>query len=148
MCDWTLAVEAIIGAVGRLMHVAAVVTPNRPELENLVGEAAILRHGCHLVAKGGHAEGWEIVDRLLSPGGRFRELRGKRFDTSETLWTGCTLASALACGPGAGLPIDKALEQARRLVALAILYGPGLGSGGGPCGELVAPGSWGDPRLG
>src|SRR3546814_18842057 len=94
----TLADEATIGAFERLMHVASVVTPNLPELETLGGEAAILHHGCHLVAKGGHAEGWEIVDRLLSPGGRSRELRGKRFDTSEPHGTGCTLASALACG--------------------------------------------------
>src|SRR3546814_9116051 len=69
----TLADEATIGAFERQMHVASVVTPNLPELETLGGEAAILRHGCHLVAKGGHAEGWEIVDRLLSPGGRSRE---------------------------------------------------------------------------
>ncbi|HEY9553368.1 bifunctional hydroxymethylpyrimidine kinase/phosphomethylpyrimidine kinase [Allosphingosinicella sp.] len=143
----TLADEATIGAFERLMHVASVVTPNLPELETLGGEAAILRHGCHLVAKGGHAEGWEIVDRLLSPGGRSRELRGKRFDTSETHGTGCTLASALACGLGAGLSIDKAFEQAVRFVRIAILEAPGLGQGAGPLGQqFVTDFQWEDPE--
>src|SRR5580765_6438924 len=109
-----LADEATIAAFGRLMRLASVVTPNIPELEALGGEAAILSHGCHLVAKGGHAEGHEIVDRLLSPNGPLREVRAKRFDTEDTHGTGCTLASALACGLGAGLPIERAFVQAVR----------------------------------
>mgnify|MGYP003575484350 CR=1 FL=1 len=143
----TLADEATIAAFERLMHVASVVTPNLPELEALGGETAVLRHGCHLVAKGGHAEGTEIVDRLLSPAGGSRELRGKRFDTSETHGTGCTLASALACGLGAGLPVDKAFEQAIRFVRLAILEAPGLGHGPGPLGQqFVTDFQWDDPE--
>jgi hydroxymethylpyrimidine/phosphomethylpyrimidine kinase len=143
----TLADGATIEAFGRLMHLASVVTPNLPELETLGGEAAILRHGCHLVAKGGHTEGAEIVDRLLSPAGGSRELRGKRFDTSETHGTGCTLASALACGLGAGLSIDKAFEQAVRFVRIAILEAPGLGQGHGPLGQqFVTDFQWDDPE--
>src|SRR3546814_18194407 len=76
--DWSSDVCSSDLAFERLMHVASVVTPNLPELETLGGEAAILRPGCHLVAKGGHAEGREIVDRLLSPGGRSRELRDRK----------------------------------------------------------------------
>ncbi|PWG02072.1 bifunctional hydroxymethylpyrimidine kinase/phosphomethylpyrimidine kinase [Sphingosinicella humi] len=142
-----LADEATITAFQRLMQLASVVTPNIPELEALGGEAAVLRHGCHLLAKGGHAEGWEIVDRLLSPGGGKRELRGKRFDTDETHGTGCTLASALACGLGAGLPIHKAFEQAVRFVRIAILEAPGLGQGHGPLGQqFVTDFQWEDPE--
>ncbi|MGQ0559743.1 MAG: bifunctional hydroxymethylpyrimidine kinase/phosphomethylpyrimidine kinase [Sphingosinicella sp.] len=130
-----LADAATIAAFGRLMRLASVVTPNLPELEALGGEAAILEHGCHLLVKGGHAEGHEIVDRLLSPTGPARELRGRRFDTDDTHGTGCTLASALACGLGAGLPIGKAFEQAIRFVRIAILEAPGLGQGHGPLGH-------------
>src|SRR5687768_983329 len=62
-----LADPATIGAFHRLMRIASVVTPNLPELEALGGEAAVLAYGCHLLAKGGHSEGSEIVDRLISP---------------------------------------------------------------------------------
>ncbi len=98
-----LADAATIAAFERLMRIASVVTPNVPELEALGGEAAVLAHGCHLLAKGGHAEGHEVVDRLISPSGPIRELRGKRFDTEDTHGTGCTLASALATGLAQGL---------------------------------------------
>jgi hydroxymethylpyrimidine/phosphomethylpyrimidine kinase len=131
----TLADAATIEAFHRLIRIASVVTPNLPELEALGGEAAVLAHGCHLLAKGGHGDGDEIVDRLISPSGPIRELRGGRFDTTDTHGTGCTLASALACGLGAGLPIEKAFEQAIGFVRIAIIEAPGLGRGHGPLGQ-------------
>jgi hydroxymethylpyrimidine/phosphomethylpyrimidine kinase len=130
-----LADAATIAAFGRLMRIASVVTPNIPELEALGGAEAVLAHGCHLLAKGGHGEGAEIVDALISPGGGRRELRGKRFETGDTHGTGCTLASALACGLGAGLTVQKAFEQAVRFVRIAILEAPGFGQGSGPVGH-------------
>jgi len=141
----TLADEATIAAFGRLMSIASVVTPNLPELEALGGEAAVLAHGCHLVAKGGHAEGPEVVDRLLSPSGPIRELRGKRFETGDTHGTGCTLASALATGLGRGFGIEQAFEQAVSFVRIAILEAPGLGQGNGPLGQqFVTDFQWGE----
>jgi hydroxymethylpyrimidine/phosphomethylpyrimidine kinase len=141
-----LADDATIAAFDRLMRLASVVTPNLPELDALGGEEAILAHGCHLVVKGGHAEGYEIVDRLLSPNGPLRELRGKRFDTDDTHGTGCTFASALACGLGAGLPIERAFVQAIRFVRIAILEAPGLGQGNGPLGhQFVTDFQWEEP---
>ena len=130
-----LADAATIAAFGRLMRIASVVTPNLPELEALGGAEAVLAHGCHLLAKGGHGEGPEVVDVLISPGGGRGELRGKRFETTDTHGTGCTLASALACGLGAGLSIQKAFEQAVRFVRIAILEAPGFGEGCGPIGH-------------
>ena len=133
----SLADEATIAAFGRLMSLASVVTPNVPELDALGGVAAVLAHGCHLVAKGGHAPGPVVVDRLLSPTGPVRRLEGKRFDTNDTHGTGCTFASALATGLGAGLPIADAFEQAVRFVRIAILSAPGLGQGHGPLGHSL-----------
>ncbi|HEX8191484.1 MAG TPA: bifunctional hydroxymethylpyrimidine kinase/phosphomethylpyrimidine kinase [Allosphingosinicella sp.] len=124
-----------IAAFERLMGMASVVTPNLPELEALGGEAAVLAHGCHLLAKGGHAHGDEVADRLIGPSDPIRELRGKRLDTEHTHGTGCTLASALATGLGAGLPIEKAFERAVSFVRAAILEAPGLGRGHGPLGQ-------------
>jgi hydroxymethylpyrimidine/phosphomethylpyrimidine kinase len=141
-----LADAATIAAFGRLMRMASVVTPNLPELEALGGEEAVLAHGCHLLAKGGHAEGDWIVDRLISPSGaEVRRLEAKRFDTEDTHGTGCTLASALATGLGRGFGIDKAFEQAVSFVRIAILEAPGLGEGHGPLGQqYVTDFQWGE----
>jgi hydroxymethylpyrimidine/phosphomethylpyrimidine kinase len=132
-----LADAATIAAFERLMRIASVVTPNLPELEALGGEAAVLACGCHLLAKGGHADGDEVIDRLIAPSGPISELRGKRLDTGETHGTGCTLASALATGLGKGLDMEKAFEQAARFVRIAILAAPGLGEGHGPLGHAL-----------
>ena len=130
-----LADDATVAAFERLMSIASVTTPNLLELEALGGEAAVLAHGCHLVVKGGHAEGAVVIDRLLSPAGPLHSLEGKRFDTTNTHGTGCTFASALATGLGAALPIREAFERAVRFVRIAILSAPGLGQGHGPLGH-------------
>jgi hydroxymethylpyrimidine/phosphomethylpyrimidine kinase len=130
-----LADAATIAAFERLMSLASVVTPNLPELEALGGEEKVLAHGCHLLAKGGHAEGNWIVDRLLSPTAEVSRSEAKRFDTDDTHGTGCTLASAMATGLGAGLSAEDAFRQAVRFVRIAILSAPGLGQGHGPIGH-------------
>jgi hydroxymethylpyrimidine/phosphomethylpyrimidine kinase len=136
-----LADEATIAAFSRLMRMALVVTPNIPELEALGGDAAVLAHGCHLLAKGGHAEGDLVVDRLISPSGAvLRSVEGERLDTRHTHGTGCTLASALATGLGAGLAIEAAFEQAVRFTRRAIEQAPGLGKGYGPLGQQSVTG--------
>lgn len=140
-----LADAATTAAFGRLMRLASVVTPNLPELEALGGEAAVLAHGCHLVAKGGHGEGDDVVDRLVSPAGEICQLQAERIETRHTHGTGCTLASALAVGLGRGLGLEPAFEQAVRFVRSAILAAPGLGKGDGPLGQqYVADFRWGE----
>ncbi len=132
-----LADAATIASFDRLMGLASVVTPNLPELAALGGEEAVLAHGCHLAAKGGHADGHWIVDRLLSPGGEIARMEAKRIDTDDTHGTGCTFASALACGLAGGLPIADAFRQAVRFVRAALLAAPGLGEGHGPIGHAL-----------
>ena len=134
----TLADAATIAAFERLMAIASVVTPNLPELAALGGEEAVLAHGCHLVVKGGHAEGHMITDRLLAPGaGEVAAMHAKRLDTDDTHGTGCTFASALACGLASGLPVADAFTRAIRFVRIAILSAPGLGEGHGPLGHAL-----------
>ena len=131
-----LADAETIAGFERLMRLASVVTPNLPELRALGGRAAVLAHGCHLVEKGGHADGYTITDRLFSPNGeQLRSLEGKRFDTDETHGTGCTFATALATALGRGYGIGDAFEVAVRFVRLAILEAPGIGRGHGPMGH-------------
>lgn len=133
-----LADDATIAAFERLMRRATVVTPNLPELAALGGRDAVLAHGCHLAEKGGHAEGDSVHDQLFAPDGALvAEMVEPRFDTVHTHGTGCSFASALATGLGAGLPVAGAFTRAVRYVRAAIRHAPGLGAGHGPIGHAL-----------
>ena len=132
-----LADSETITAFERLMGIASLVTPNIPELAALGGKEAVLAHGCHLLAKGGHAEGNWIVDELFAPNGTRRHWEAKRLETGHTHGTGCTLASAIATGLGDGLPLEDAVARAIRFVRIALLSAPGLGQGNGPMGHAL-----------
>ena len=123
-----------IAAFGRLMDLATLVTPNMPELVALGGQAAVLAHGCALLAKGGHGEGEILVDRLVMPDGQETEWRGSRIETDDTHGTGCTLASAIATGLAQGMTLPDAIVRARAYVRAALECAPGLGDGHGPLG--------------
>lgn len=142
-----LADARTIAVFQQLMAIASVVTPNIPELNALGGVAPILRHGCHLLLKGGHGEGNVITDQLLSPNGSVQEMQGKRFDTDDTHGTGCTLASALTCRLGQGMAIDKAFTDAIRFVRMAIMMAPGLGQGHGPLGHPEVRDFWDEDEV-
>lgn len=131
-----LAEADTIVAFERLMRLAAVVTPNLPELNALGGDPLRLaeRSGAAILVKGGHAEGPEIVDRLVEPDGRETLWRASRIETRHNHGTGCTLASAIATGLGAGMPLGDAITRARVYVRRALEHAPGLGAGHGPMG--------------
>src|SRR3546814_8480321 len=52
-----------------------------------------------------------------------------RIDTKHSHGTGCTLASAIACGLAQGMPLEPAIARARDFVRLSLLDAPGLGQG-------------------
>lgn len=139
-----LADDATIAAFERLMRIASLVTPNIPELEVLGGKDAVLAHGCHLLMKGGHAEGNIVKDELWSPTALIRSLEGKKFETDDTHGTGCTLASAIACRLGQGYAISDAFADGVRFVRIAIMMAPGLGQGHGPIGHQDVRDFWED----
>jgi hydroxymethylpyrimidine/phosphomethylpyrimidine kinase len=139
--------EAVFALVERLLPMAALVTPNVPELAALtdteIGDEAdmllaaqeLLGQGPRAVlAKGGHLDGPEVIDWLV---GHNRQTRfaGPRIDSRNTHGTGCTLASAVATGLAQGLALDAAVVRARDYVARAIAAAPGLGAGHGPLGH-------------
>ena len=124
-----------IAAFGRLMRRATVTTPNLPELDALGGEAAVTGMGAVLLAKGGHAEGPEVIDRLVGPDGEIARWQDKRIETRHSHGTGCTLASGIACGLGQGLALADAIARARAFVRVALKEAPGLGAGHGPMGH-------------
>jgi hydroxymethylpyrimidine/phosphomethylpyrimidine kinase len=130
-----LADARTISVFQKLMAMASIVTPNIPEMNALGGVAPILRHGCHLLMKGGHGEGNEIIDQLVSPSGQIREWRNERIDSTSTHGTGCTLASAVATGMGQGMSAEDAVGRGIDFVRAAIIAAPNLGKGHGPMGH-------------
>jgi hydroxymethylpyrimidine/phosphomethylpyrimidine kinase len=130
-----LADAATVAAFERLMKIATVTTPNVAELEALGGPDAMARRGVTYLAKGGDAEGPELEDRLVRPGTEDRVWRGPRIETRHTHGTGCTLSSAVATLLGQGLPLEDAIDGARRFVRAALEAAPGFGAGHGPMGH-------------
>jgi hydroxymethylpyrimidine/phosphomethylpyrimidine kinase len=139
----------------RLIARAALVTPNLPEAAALTGRPAlaegdmaeagraILAAGAKAVlVKGGHLTGKTVVDVLVTAAGSER-FECPRIDTSHTHGTGCTLASAIACGLAQGLGLRDAVVRARAYVQAAILTAPGFGSGHGPMNHAHTVGRFG-----
>lgn len=147
-----------VAALMTLLPLAAIVTPNTPELAALTGveiddESDALLAAQELIglgaravlAKGGHLAGDEVADWLVTRGGHTR-FAGPRLAGRHTHGTGCTLASALAVGLGRGEALADAVAAARAYVVGAIRNAPGFGQGHGPLGHGWALSSTCHPR--
>ena len=130
-----LADAETIAAFERLMRLATLTTPNVPELAALGGAAGMAARGITWLAKGGDADGAVVEDRLVVPGQPPVVWQAPRIVTRHTHGTGCTLASAIATGLGAGLGLTVAIERARGFVRAALEAAPGFGGGHGPLGH-------------
>jgi hydroxymethylpyrimidine/phosphomethylpyrimidine kinase len=130
-----LADAATIGAFEWLMDLATLTTPNVPELAALGGPEAMATRGVAYLAKGGDADGPMVEDRLVRPGLPDVVWNEARIVTRHTHGTGCTLASAIACGLARGLALETAVAEARAFVRAAMHNAPGFGSGAGPLGH-------------
>ncbi|MDT9598286.1 bifunctional hydroxymethylpyrimidine kinase/phosphomethylpyrimidine kinase [Sphingosinicella rhizophila] len=139
-----------IAVFERLIAVASLVTPNLPELAALTartvatalemeeaGSWLATSTGSAVLAKGGHLEGAALIDLLVEPDGMVTHWRGDRIETRHTHGTGCTLASAIACGLGSGASLTDAIDRARNFVLAAIRAAPGFGQGHGPMGHAL-----------
>jgi hydroxymethylpyrimidine/phosphomethylpyrimidine kinase len=131
----------------RLVRRALLVTPNLPETEALTGILPDCEHRLrnaamvfkmlgsdHVLFKGGHGEG-DIVRDVLWTGGDFIPFEAPRQQTRHTHGTGCTLATAIACGLAQGHDLRGAALRAQAYVQDAIRTAPGLGQGNGPLGH-------------
>ncbi|MGU3398977.1 bifunctional hydroxymethylpyrimidine kinase/phosphomethylpyrimidine kinase [Brucellaceae bacterium D45D] len=146
--DRLLSEAAISTLREKLIPLATVLTPNRPEAACLLdvslatnddeAEAqghALLGLGAKAVLmKGGHAEGDTCTDLLIRDGQPTMLLEAPRIATKNTHGTGCTLSSAIAAGLAKGLALDDALREAHGYLHQAILAADHLqvGSGHGP----------------
>lgn len=139
-----------IAALGELMRLARLITPNIPEAEALLGrpvqsdssvkEAALELHdhfGAPVLIKGGHRMGGDdrVVD-VLYDGTRFLSFASERLPGKNTHGTGCTLAAAIVAGLARGRDLQEAVGGARDFLLGAIRGAPGLGEGIGPVNHM------------
>jgi hydroxymethylpyrimidine/phosphomethylpyrimidine kinase len=141
----------------RLIRRAMLVTPNMPETEALTGILPQSEHRLRNAAmvfkmlgseavlfKGGHAppsneKSGDVVRDILWAGGDFVTFEAPRQATPHTHGTGCTLATAIACGLAQKLSLQDAVARAHAYVQEAIRTAPGLGVGHGPLNHQVSP---------
>lgn len=135
--------------IKELFPLATVVTPNLPETKKLTGLHRTDRKSLRAAAdairamgakaaliKGGHSSKATIDDVLVWEYGE--DIFGfPRIKTKHTHGTGCTLASAIACGLAKGYPLGVAVSKAREYVQAAIASAPGFGKGHGPLNHMV-----------
>src|ERR1700676_2784674 len=145
--DRLLSVDAVASLRTKLIPRAALMTPHlrgaaaRREEPVASGEAAIASQGRRLLAmgcpavliKGGHGQGAESIDYLLSGNGIIA-LAAPRIATRNTHGTGCSLSSAIAAGLAKGEDMETAVRNAKVWVSAAIAAADRLdvGHGNGP----------------
>ncbi len=139
--------ESIEALRTQLIPRAHLITPNLPEAAALLDEPIaateeeiaaqgqrLLTLGCpNVLIKGGHGEGADSTDYLVSAGGTV-VLSLPRFRTKNTHGTGCSLSSAIAAGLAKGESLESAVRAAKTYVNVAISQADrlGVGKGHGP----------------
>jgi hydroxymethylpyrimidine/phosphomethylpyrimidine kinase len=140
-----LLAEDAVGALrSTILPLATLVTPNLPEAALLAGfpvqtrlemeraGMAILELGAAAVlVKGGHLEGDEATDLLVTPEG-IEPVLGRRIDTPHTHGTGCVLSAAIAAYLARGEGLGTAVRKGKTFVTEAIWAHLKIGQGIGP----------------
>ena len=142
--DRLLAAEAVDALRTKLISRASLITPNLPEAAALLDEEVasteaavesqgqrLLAMGCQAVLiKGGHGQGAESTDYLVSGNG-ITALAAPRIATNNTHGTGCSLSSAIAAGLAKGEALETAVRNAKAWISAAIAAADRLGVGHG-----------------
>jgi hydroxymethylpyrimidine/phosphomethylpyrimidine kinase len=139
--------DAIAALRSRLLPLAAVITPNLPEAEVLLGrrirtvddrrEAArdlVALGPSAAVVKGGHA-GDDVTD-VYWDGSAMVELPGVRLATLNTHGSGCVFSAAIAAGLARGLEPLDAVREAKEFISAAIEHSLEIGHGHGPVNPM------------
>jgi hydroxymethylpyrimidine/phosphomethylpyrimidine kinase len=136
--------DAIASLYRYLLPLAAVITPNIPEAEVLLGRAletlADRRQAARdlvtlgpgvAVVKGGHTDEPEAID-IYWDGSRMVELAGRRIPTKNTHGSGCVFSAAITAGLARGQEPLEAVRAAKAFIERAIEHSLELGQGHGP----------------
>lgn len=146
--DALLRDDAVDALKTHLLPLATILTPNLPEAARLLStdmawsEDSMLQQGETLLAfgpkavmmKGGHGDGEDCIDFLVSEKQVPIAFRAERLATNNTHGTGCTLSSAIAAGLAKGLDLTQAVGEAHDYLqgALRAADTQTIGSGHGP----------------
>ena len=139
-----LRLDAVTALKDLLLPHTAVLTPNIPEAEALLGYAisdvdtqgkaakALLQLGVQAVLlKGGHLDGEMVTDVLVLKSGETVTLSSLRVAGPPAHGTGCTLASGIAIGLAQNMGLIDAVKRARDYVIRAMETSPNPPIGGG-----------------
>lgn len=144
--------DAVDALRQRVLPLADLVTPNRPEAELLTGIAIegreslfavmekLLSFGAGAVLlKGGHAPqtGGTLTDWLARPGMEPLALPVAYVDTPHTHGTGCTLSAAIVARLALGHGLVDAVKGAQAFLNRALASGFAVGRGASPPNHLV-----------
>jgi hydroxymethylpyrimidine/phosphomethylpyrimidine kinase len=146
---------AVQALVERILPLAAVVTPNRPEAEMLAGMAIATKEDAveaarrildlgpaAVLLKGGHVDAARqagaMRDWLVLPGGEFRELSHPYVTTQNLHGTGCTLSAAIATFLAAQSELEEAVGLAQEYLVACLEAGYAPGEGAGPPDHMAA----------
>jgi hydroxymethylpyrimidine/phosphomethylpyrimidine kinase len=134
----------------RLLPLAAVLTPNLPEAEVLLGHPVrgreargraareLVALGCRAaVVKGGHAEDeGELAEDAFFDGTELIWLPAPRVATPHTHGSGCTFSAAITAGLARGVPPAAAVAEAKSFITGAIQHAVEVGAGHGPVNPM------------
>jgi len=140
--------DAVEALRRRLLPLAAVVTPNLPEAEVLLGRRIatldeqgraardLLKLGARaVVVKGGHSSGAESVD-VFADGQRELSLPARRLDTANTHGSGCVFSAAITAELAKGAGLQEAVAAAKAFISGAIEAALEIGHGHGPVNPM------------
>ncbi|MCD8177589.1 MAG: bifunctional hydroxymethylpyrimidine kinase/phosphomethylpyrimidine kinase [Tannerellaceae bacterium] len=146
--DKLLQDEAIQTLKNELLPIARVITPNIPEAEILLGKTIAGQADLPVLArelsfdrqvsvllKAGHLTDEVLTDIFYNAEtDEILELTSKRVYTKNTHGTGCTFSSAITAYLAHGLPLNRAVQEAKEYMTQAILAGAAyeIGKGHGP----------------
>lgn len=145
--------NAVAALTRRMLPLADLLTPNRPEAELLAGmsiassddiaEAGrrLLDMGAKAVLiKGGHFDDKPIMvtDWLMTPDRDPDPLRQPHIDTPNNHGTGCTLSAAIATEMGFGMPLRVAVSRAQEYLNAGLRHAYAPGEGAGPPNHMAA----------
>jgi hydroxymethylpyrimidine/phosphomethylpyrimidine kinase len=132
----------------KLIPLAAVITPNLPEAQELISSRSIdqieiakelLELGPKAVlVKGGHLIGEMSNDLLLQAGLDEVWMKSPRINSKNTHGTGCTLSAAIAACLALGMNLEKACMVSKQYLFNAIKSAKKnkIGQGNGPVNHL------------
>jgi hydroxymethylpyrimidine/phosphomethylpyrimidine kinase len=131
--DRLLEAAAIDVCKTQLFPLATLITPNLDEASLLLGtkikgrqqmekaaKALASRFRSSILLKGGHLQGDKAID-LLCHNGLLTEFSAPFVRDIATHGTGCTYSAAITAGMACGVPLEQAIDRAKRFVTKAIV---------------------------